>query len=128
MGKNSINEENYKRYLERLTEMQKNGDLIPSPDLPLNQLMGHLAAEGEKLLKTEEKIKKPVDDAKKLDAALALSSKNPYIRARVAVLQKMPKWKRNEIHDMERNRNIDNPHYQEFVHEVAILGDNLSNQ
>lgn len=128
MGKKQINEENYKRYLERLAEMQKTGDLTPSPDLPLNELMGHLAAEGEKLLKSEEKTKPVVDESKKLDMALGLSSKNPYIRARVMVLQKMPKWKRNEIHDMERTRNINNPHYEEFVHEVAILGDNLSNQ
>lgn len=127
------NEENFKKYQERLAELQKQGNLVPSPDLPVPQLISHLAAEGEKLLNAETtkvvgKVRPKIDDTKKLDMALALSSKNPYIRARIMILQKLPTWRKKELAEMEKTGNINNKHYEEFVHEVAILGDSLSNQ
>lgn len=53
----------------------------------------------------------------------ATDVKNPYLRARIEVLTKYPEWKRNEIKEMERTMNINNLHYDAFVHEVAVLGD-----
>jgi len=132
MAKKTDNEENFKRYQERLAELQREGNLIPPPDLPTAELISFLAAEGEKLLGTEKTVgrvkPKIVDERKKLDATLSLSSKNPYVRARIVILQKLPAWRRNEIAEMEKTGNIDNKFYEEFVHEVAILGDKLSGE
>ena len=53
----------------------------------------------------------------------ALDVENPYLKARLKILSDYKEWRRNEILEMERTMNIDNPHYDSFVHEVAILGD-----
>jgi len=137
MGKRIENDEKLKKYQARLDELKKEGNLVPSPNLPDEKLIQHLAAEGAKLLDAEAKtvpIKvvgkvqpKKSDDAK-LTETLGLSSKNPYIRARIMVLKKYPQWRRNELRDMEQSGNINNKFYDEFVHEVAILGDTLSNE
>jgi hypothetical protein len=58
--------------------------------------------------------------------SLPPSSGNPYIQARHEVLSKYSEWRRNEIAVMEKTGNIDNRYYNDFVHEVAILGDKLS--
>ena len=129
MGKRTDNEENLKRYLERLAELQKEGNLVPSPDLPTDKLIQHLAAEGEKLLKTSKvigKVQPKKNDKEKLSNALGLTSKNPYIRARIMVLQKYPAWRRAEIGRMEQAGDINNKFYEEFVHEIGIVGDKLS--
>lgn len=134
MAKRIENEENLKRYLERMKELE--GQLVPSPDLPTEQLMIHLAKEGEALLAAEAKLppKKVVgkivpkkDESSRLSNTLAASSKNPYIRARQQVLMKYPEWRRKEIATIEKNGDFDNKHYQDFVKEVAALGDKLSN-
>ena len=125
MGK--TNEENFEEYKARMANSR--GELTPPPNLTLDKLMDHLAKEGEKLLAEEPKPKKvKKDDTKKLDKALAISSKNPYIRARVQILEKMLKWKREEIHMFERTGNINNRFYDDFVHEVRKLGDILDKQ
>lgn len=133
MGKRTDNEENLKRYQERLSELQKNGDLVPSPELPTDKLIQHLAAEGEKLLMAEAKVNRKIapkksTDETKLTNALGLSSKNPYIRARVMVLQKYSTWRQKEIARMEQHNDINNKFYLEFVKAVADLGDQLSNK
>jgi hypothetical protein len=129
MSNKKTNEENFKRYQERLAELQRQGNLIPSPDLPPDQLIMHLAAEGEKMLAAETPFKGKVypkkDDSKKLDTALGLTSKNPYIRARIMVLEKLPAWRKKELAEMEQTGNINNKYYEEFVREVASLGDTL---
>lgn len=131
MAKKTENEDNLKRYKERLKELE--GQLVPSPDLPTEQLMEHLAKEGEALLAAEAPKKvvgkivpKKQDETPRLNTALAAASKNPYVRARAQVLMKYPEWRRKEIATMERTGNTDNKHYEDFVHEVATLGDKLS--
>lgn len=137
MGKRTENDENLKRYQERLAQLQKEGGLVPAPDLSIEKLMNHLAAEGAKLLDAEAKTKpakvvgkiqpKKTDEVK-LTETLGLTSKNPYIRARILVLQKYPEWRRKEIGTMEQNGDIHNKFYQEFVRAVAELGDQLSSK
>lgn len=124
-----INDDNFEEYKERL-EGHNRGELTPPPaNLTLGELMSHLAMEGEKLLAAEpKKVKAKKDDTKKLEKTLAISSKNPYIRARVQILEKMSKWKREEIHQMEQSGNINNRFYEDFVHEVTLLGNKLANQ
>lgn len=54
------------------------------------------------------------------------SSGNPYIQARHKILEEYPEWRRTEIATMEKTGDIDNRHYDDFVREVAILGDSLT--
>lgn len=120
------NEDNFEKYKERLNAFQtRRGDLTPSPELPLDKLMDYLVKEGNKLLAAEKKTIKPKDESAKLNKTLALSSTNPYVRARIMILEKMPALRRNEIAEMEKTGNINNSHYEEFVHEVRKLGDSL---
>lgn len=134
MGKQTDNEENLKRYQARLKELEKEGILTPPPNLPDDELIRFLAAEGTKLLATEPKKprvmpKEAVAKEKaKLEDVLGITSKNPYIRARVAVLRKYPEWRRNEIRNMEQSGNLNNKFYAEFVKDVAELGDQFSNK
>lgn len=137
MGKRTENDENLKKYQARLEELKAEGNLVPSPNLPDDKLIVHLAAEGEKLLKAEgiksQDVKitfkgKTAKAQEKLEEKLGSSSANPYVRARIMVLKKYPEWRRNELRDMEQTGNINNKFYDEFVHEVAILGDTLSNE
>jgi cytochrome c-type biogenesis protein CcmH/NrfG len=135
MAKRTENDENLKKYQARMEELKRDGGLVPSPELPPEKLIQHLAAEGAKLLAAEEKTKpakvvgkiqpKKTDEVK-LTETLGLTSKNPYIRARIMVLQKYPAWRRSEIGTMEQNGDINNKFYEEFVREVAALGDKLS--
>jgi hypothetical protein len=54
------------------------------------------------------------------------SSANPYLQARNKILADYSEWRRNEIAEMEKTGDINNRFYNDFVHEVAILGDSLS--
>jgi len=56
----------------------------------------------------------------------AADEQNPYLRARLQVLMKYPQWRRNEVLEMERTGHINNPHYDSFVHDVAVQGDRNS--
>jgi hypothetical protein len=51
---------------------------------------------------------------------------NPYTQARIKVLEEYPEWRREEIAEMEKTGNINNRHYEDFVHTVTMLGDSLS--
>lgn len=131
MGKQIENSENLKKYQARLKELEQEGALTPPPILPDDELIRHLAAEGNQLLDIDAKTskKKTVShDKAKLEAVLGLTSKNPYIRARTAILLKYPADKRNAIKDMETSGNINNFRYDAFVKEVAALGDQLSDK
>lgn len=113
-----------------------------SPKLSPEKLIQHLAAEGATLLAAEEnpkptkvvgKIQSKETDEVKLTETLGLTSKNPYIRARVQILMawmKNPKtaWKAREIESMEKGQIPMTKHYDEFVKTIADLGDQLSNQ
>jgi hypothetical protein len=134
MGKQTDNEENLKRYQSRIKELEKEGALTPPPNLPDDELIRFLAAEGAKLIAAEPKKPRVIPkeavakEKAKLEDVLGITSKNPYVRARVAVLRKYPEWRRNEIRDMEQSGNINNKKYAEFVHEVAVLGDQFSDK
>lgn len=60
----------------------------------------------------------------------AANSKNPYLRARMAVLASYEErnmlWRKQEVLRMEIEENTDNRHYMDFVKEVVILGDKFS--
>lgn len=129
----SVNLANYEKYLE-LTGYHK----LPTPDH--QESIAELIAEGQRIIDREERAKKkkspPVpeikkDDTKKLSHALMATSKNPYIRAKAQLLDqwmKDPKlaWRAKEVLSMEAGELPKNQHYDEFVHEIAILGDKMS--
>ena len=130
MGKKTDNEENLKRYQERLAKLEQEGNLVPSPDLPINLLIEKLCEEGFKLLEEEAKQTKPApikDETSKMHRSLATNHKNPYVRARQIVLDKLPEWRRKEIETMEKLGNTDNKFYKDFVAEVMKIGDALPN-
>lgn len=108
-----------------MENLQRSGDLTSNPDLPQEKLINYLVAEGNKLLVDDVKMGKVKDDSTKLRKTLATLSKNPYIRARIQILEKMIGWKKKEIIEMEQTGNIHNKFYDDFVHQVAILGDSL---
>jgi hypothetical protein len=54
---------------------------------------------------------------------LPSTSENPFIRARVDVLNKYNEFKRREIAEMEKTGNKENRVYQEFVAEVALAAE-----
>ena len=109
-----------------------------SPNDPL--LMDKLAADGHKLLAEDLKkegtnvvdgfdqsaLNKVAADAKKLETVLGEKSPNQYVRARVKVLGDMLISRRERIEKMERENNLDNPYYKEFIRMVIKLGDSLS--
>lgn len=106
---------------------------MPTPDH--EESIAELVAEGERLLAEEEKLKSKQktaapakDESKDLTNKLGSMSTNPYVRARVEVLNKMPKWKRSEIEEMEKTGNINNQYYDQFCKDVRILGDTFSSQ
>ena len=108
--------------------------LTPSPNLPIDQLIIALCAEGMMLLEAEEKAKtkaapamKPkTDDSKRLNSALGLGDKNAYVRARAQVLGKMTDAQHKQIEEMEKTGDTKNRIYSEFITAVSNLGDKLS--
>lgn len=127
------NDENFKKYQNRIKGLGAK-NLVPPVKEPT---MSELAAEGLKLLEEESLVKnhkavpitvRHIDDRKKLDKALAISSTNPYVRARVMILEKLSPLAKNELAEMEKTGNINNKKYEMFVHQVAVLGDKLSNE
>jgi hypothetical protein len=130
MSAKADNDNNFEKYQKRFLSIQTE-HLLPPPDLPPDKLISFLAAEGMKLLEAEERaIKKPkvrnTNEQTKLDTVLGMISKNPYIRARHMILEKMSLARKKELEDMEKSGNTDNKKYQDFIKEVAKLGDSLS--
>lgn len=68
-------------------------------------------------------LKKTAKQTKK--TSILPSSGNPYIQARHKILEEYPEWRRVEIATMEKNGNTENRHYMDFVHAVAVLGDEI---
>lgn len=129
------NEKNFDKYKANLKKFGH--DNLPMPDH--KETIPELLAEGNRLLKEEEKAKKSttkklqVEDTKPLDTALGLKSPNPYIRARTQILQKWMKdpklqWKAKEVERMENGTNPKDQFYNEFVILVEELGDKLSDE
>ena len=96
---------------------------------PLNreETIAELVAEGMKLLKAEENpAETPPCDNKRLQDALAATTKNPYVRARLKILNDMSEERKRRIEEMESNGKTDNPTYAEFAKKVIKLGDKFS--
>jgi len=133
MKKTEENEDNFKKYTDRMAQLRKEGGMVGPPDLPVDKLIQALCAEGFEILAEEaaKKAKKTSvpkkDDSEKLKDKLASTDKNPYVRARQIVLDKLPTWRRKEIEEMEKNGNTNNKIYSDFVAEVAKIGDGLPN-
>jgi len=131
MAKKITNDDNFKKYQERLAELNNTIDqqtiLSASSDLPSGQLINDLIKDGNLLLESETKSirKSKVQSKEKNPDTIDVASKNPYIRARIMVLNKMPAFKRKEIEEMEKTGNIENDKYKQFVKEVSNIGDTL---
>lgn len=102
----------------------------------LNKLCLFLAAQGHKLLAIDAKNEKlqpkhdtnPVPQAK-LDAHLASMSDDPNVKARIDILNRWLKnprmaWRAKEIEKMEKEGDIHNRHYEEFLTDVEKLARN----
>ena len=135
------NEDNFKEYMKQFGRKPL---VAPAREPTIDELI----AEGNKLLaaeatanslkkvnnafssKSKEKSK-PIDDSKKLNTALAKTSENPYVKAHALVLEKLLKnpktaWLAKVIEQIEKKEIPPNRQYNEFVKEVEILGDKLS--
>ena len=120
-----------------LSDYLKNINSRDKLDIPTKEdkvTITDLIKEGNKLLEEEEKLKGKVavvvDDKKKLDTALSTSSTNPYIKARIKVLNDWLKnpataWLAHEIEAMEAGTYPKDRHYDEFVRMVRELGDTI---
>ena len=90
-----------------------------------------LCAEGAEIIAAEEKAKTPPvppSENKRLQDALAAATKNPYVRARLKILNDLTKDRRDQIEAMEKNKKTNNPTYEQFVKMVMKLGDEFSNK
>jgi DNA-binding FadR family transcriptional regulator len=88
-----------------------------------------LCAEGAEIIAAEEKAKTPPvppSENKRLQDALAASTKNPYVRARLKILNDLTKDRRDQIEGMEKNGKTNNPTYEQFIKMVTKLGDDFS--
>lgn len=123
----------YQKYLDsvKLTPMSRYK--LPQPDH--EETLGELVAAGHKLLgeadpkpittvTTKKSIK--ADDKKKLESKLASTSDNPYVRARIQILNKMDALARGVIEKMEKGELKKDRRYDEFSKAVMALGDQLS--
>ena len=111
-----------KKLGEKLREManQERKGLKPTKKAPT---LAEMIAEGGRLLDEEQKKTTP----KKVSTPSPIeTSSNPYVKARNKILQGYNEWRRREIAEMEKTGNVNNRFYNDFVHEVAVLGDSLS--
>jgi len=86
------------------------------------ELLRMLVKEGDALLAAEE----PATPVTALESALGSKSNNPYIRARIKILNDLPPKVRSEIEHMEKTGKINNSVYRKFTVAIALLGDKLS--
>lgn len=126
------------KYIELLNRVMKEGadegkkivkptsdraGLSPTPNAPVPSF-SELIKEGEKLL-AEDKKESPKKSSKK--ETLPPTSTNPYLQARHNVLAKYPQWRREEVARLEKEGDINNRHYDDFIRDVAAEGDRLTN-
>jgi hypothetical protein len=105
-------EDNLKKFIEQMGGRK----ISPSQkELTLDEL----AKEGATLLVQDTK-NPPTTDKKKEDP------KNPYVLAHAQVLAKLSPWHQKEILRMEKNKDTNNRHYNEFARKVIEIGDGLS--
>jgi hypothetical protein len=121
-------------YLNRLSRCSSNMIYPPFSATPA-QIVYQAIIDGFKILNLEaiyeaqQKLKsKPEPMAQKpeiLETKLGSMSPNPFIRARVQILNKMDDFHRKEIEKMEKDGNTENRVYNTFAHDVRVLGDQL---
>jgi hypothetical protein len=123
MAKNNVNNDKYWESVKL-----RGYDKLPQPTHV--ETIEELAAEGERLLQAEGKLPTPTpsNDSKRLQDTLAAATDNPYVRARVKILNDLPKERRERIEQMEKAKNTDNLIYDQFVKMVVKLGDQLSDK
>jgi hypothetical protein len=135
------NNNNFNSYLQKIKDTPMSRFNLPIPKK--EELLSEALIEGHKLLAAEEKsqaskiyntVKKEADghklkdDKKNLENKLAETSSNPYIRARREVLKKMSTAELDAIAKMEKGEIPKDSWYDRFVHKIAELGDQYSNQ
>ncbi len=96
------------RKLAEADKMSRKG-LKPTASIPN---IAELIAEGEKLL-GQQSTSPAV--AKKESP---VTPTNPYLQARLKVLNSYKEWRKKEIAEMESTGNTDNSHYAQFLIEV----------
>lgn len=121
--------------------MTKTDELYPDPKkrkldprpkgLTEAQYLELCLKEGHAMLAAEEKASKPaskpsVTPAQKLDDTLARNSTNPYVRARIKLMDQMLPSYRSVIEKMDRNELPRDKRYDKFVNEIIELGDKYS--
>lgn len=125
----------YEEYLNavKLTPMSRFN--LPTP--MHEETLSELVVAGYKILEAEAKAKggippvptKPVppkDDMKRLESQMASTSDNPYIKARIQILNKMTPIARGIIEKMEKGELPKDSRYDSFAQAVANLGDKFS--
>ena len=85
-----------------------------------------MVAEGNKLIAEDEARKTQAPPAPVQAPQEKSQSDNPYFQARMKILEKYPEWRRNEVKRMEKEGNLSNRFYDDFVSQVRELGDKLS--
>lgn len=95
--------------------------------LTFDEYLAICLKEGAALLEAEEKEKADSVKSKDiLEDTLGKMSENPYINARVQILQKMSQKARSVIEQMEKGSLDKDSRYDKFVKAVTELGDKLS--
>ena|ERR1039458_10122780 len=105
-----------------------------SQSLSFDECLSKALREGYALLEEEAKtppknsVKPPasVKHSPALEDALGKMSDNPYVRARIEVLNKMTPAARSVIEKMEKGELTKDSRYDTFCKAVTILGDSLS--
>lgn len=110
------------KHLEELNKLLIRAGFSPERSKTLPTI-AELVAEGDALLAKEANTKPTSSCPKQVTKT---TSNNPYIIARETVLNGFEEWKRNEILTMEKEKNINNRWYNDFIKEVISVGDSLT--
>lgn len=110
MASNSENFDAYKK--------TRIGDVSSASKEPTIQ---ELINQGNILL-AKDNVKTSVSELKN---AIVDDKTNPFLRARIQILKGMNAFQRNEIEMMERTNYKDNRWYDEFCHQVRLLGESF---
>lgn len=127
MAKKSSNES----YEDKLRKVKLSDGLYSRKNLPIpdhEETIAELLKEGERLLAEEEKLRQRnvVTETRRLETKLGSTSSNPYIRARCDIMSKWATDKLKLFEEMENSTRPKDHRYDDFVREVAKLGDKLS--
>lgn len=123
--------DNFDDYIKKINKVN---DLLGRQNLPKpdhKETLDELIAEGNRLLALEEKLSKKmkkaiVTEEKKLEIKLATNSSNPYVRARIDILNKMSEVERSIIEKMEIGTFPKDSRFDHFASEIRVLGDTYS--